>query len=70
MRCAWKSRREGEMPELTSCPKCGEKVDVRKAQWNNQHACPGCKEPVVYLIELDRCDWSSGDFFPSPEKEG
>jgi hypothetical protein len=49
---------------VVACQKCGERVDVRKMQRNNERACPCCKEPIVYLIELDRCNWTSGDFFP------
>ena len=53
-----------------TCPKCGTKVDVRSMRQKNALACLYCKEPIMALVDLERCDWSSGDYFPAKEERG
>jgi len=57
-------------PTTCECRKCGTKVDIRLMRKRDTRACLLCKEPIQELIELDQCDWSSGDHFPVKEEQG
>jgi hypothetical protein len=58
------------MPEPIECPKCGVKMDPWRLRRKNTFACLVCREPIQALIELDKCDWSSGDFYPGKDEQG
>ena len=45
-------------------------MDVRSMRQKNALACLYCKEPIMALVDLERCDWSSGDYFPAKEERG
>ena len=52
---------------MIECKKCGTSVSVEMLRRRDTRACVLCSEPLAALIDLDRCDWSEGDFAP---KEG
>lgn len=54
---------------IVKCWKCGQEFAVNLAP-ERPRACPGCSEPSPELLELDRCDWSSGDFYPDKAERG
>ena len=52
------------------CPKCGVESSIKHLRARHSYECENCNEPLRALIELDKCDWSSGDFFPGNEEAG
>ena len=57
-----------EQPKLISCGKCGMQAELGMFRRKDSRACPLCSEPIQELIEMDRCDRSSGDYFPAKEE--
>jgi hypothetical protein len=47
--------------KIAVCLKCGREVHIARALRKGTLACPGCKEPIPQLLDLNRCTWEEGD---------
>jgi hypothetical protein len=47
---------------MIRCGKCDSSYDLRMFRRRKTYDCILCGEPIKELIDLDRCDWSEGDF--------
>lgn len=57
-------------PKWIVCKKCGTRVNVKELRKRDRITCFYCREPLKELLELNKCDWSTGDYFPAKEERG